>query len=331
MSNGDLLKQLFRKYKSQDSGGFELIAQQIIDEERQKNHHLLANDLERILANGVAQPRLNGHTKNLPRDHEGNVSLVEIRHPSKVWSDVILSEENSAVLERVMLEVRRRELLETYDMKPSTRLLFCGPPGCGKTLSAEILASELGLPLLYTRFDSIISSYLGQTAANLRKVFDFALSGTWVIFFDEFDAIGKSRDDLSEHGELKRVVNSFLQLLDSFSASSLVIAATNHEGQLDSALWRRFDEIVYFDRPTRGQILEIINRKLSAVRHRQLQISETLLDQLVGYSHADLERICADAIKIALLKQENEIDNCEFETALSWQQRRTKIAKNVTK
>jgi len=158
---------------------------------------------------------------------------------------------------------RSTEIICTlHGFQPATKLLFCGPPGCGKTLCAEIIASELGLPLLYTRFDAIVSSYLGETAANLRKVFEYASSSRWVVLFDEFDAIGKARDDAAEHGELKRVINSFLQLLDGFTAPSILIAATNHEQLLDPALWRRFDEILVFPRPSVHEIRSLLGMKL---------------------------------------------------------------------
>lgn len=320
MSSGDLLKQLFRKYKVGDDSGFETIAQQIIAQEREKNHHVLAADLQRILynGNGAGIPSTNGHLKPLPRDQEDNSPLLEIREPEKYWPNVILSDKNRSRLERVILEIRRRESLETYGVRPSTRLLFCGPPGCGKTLTAEVIAGELGLPILYTRFDSIISSYLGQTSANLRKVFDYAASSSWVVFFDEFDAIGKSRDDQSEHGELKRVVNSFLQLLDSFPTDSIIIAATNHEGLLDRALWRRFDDIIFFDLPDRTQIPEIIQRKLNSFRHKSLCLDEKMIDQMIGFSYADIEQICFETIKEAVLNQKEQITNQEFANALAY-------------
>lgn len=341
MSNGDLLKQLFRNYKEHNNLGFETVAQQIIAEERQKNHHVLAGDLQRILANGSAphSPSTgsggvggwqNGRFHPLPRNSEEESGLLEIRQPARYWPDLIVSSETQVLLERVITEVRRSELLETHGMRPKRRLLFCGPPGCGKTLTAEMLASELGLPLLYTRFDAVISSYLGQTAAHLRKIFEYASEGRWVLFFDEFDAIGKSRDNISEHGELKRVVNSFLQLLDNFRAPSLVIAATNHEGLLDRALWRRFDEIIRFDRPTREQIPTIVKRKLSAFRHKSLKLTDSLLDQMVGFSHADIERVCFDAIKEALLNGQTELANQEFLAALTQEQRRQALITATT-
>ncbi len=173
-------------------------------------------------------------------------------------------------------------------------------------MCAEVIASELGLPLLYTRFDAIISSYLGETAANLRKVFDYAARGTWVLFFDEFDAIGKSRDDSDEHSELRRVVNSYLQILDSFHSESLVIAATNHEGLLDSALWRRFDEVIHFERPTPSQISQLLRKKLANFPHDHLDLP-SLVRNLKGLSHSDIERVCLDAIRYCIVHDMDKV------------------------
>ncbi len=172
--------------------------------------------------------------------------------PARRLTDLVLDEATRKTLERIVDENRKADLLKTYGSRPANRILFCGPPGCGKTVSAEAIAAELYLPLALVRFDAVVSSYLGETAANLRKVFDFARSRPMVVLFDEFDAIGKDRASLEEHGEIKRVVNSFLQILDGFRSDTVAIAATNHQGLLDPALWRRFDEIVFFDMPVRG-------------------------------------------------------------------------------
>jgi len=329
MASGDLLKQLFRTYKYGDNEGFEAVAWHIVDEEKQKNHHILASELQRILANGQIA-RLDTPMQPLPHDRETDIELIEVRRPQKYWPDVILAEEVKTQIERVLMEFRYSEVLRTYNMRPLSKLLFCGPPGCGKTLTAEVIAGELDLPLLYTRFDSIISSLLGQTATNLRQVFDYAAQGQWVIFFDEFDAIGKSRNDPTEHGELKRVVNTFLQLIDSFSSNSLIIASTNHEGLLDRALWRRFDDVVYFDMPTIEEIPEIVRRKLASFRHDNLRFNKSLLNRLDGFSHADIERLCFDAIKEAILDHKSQLSNLEFERSLERQLHRRAIVKNTS-
>ena len=141
--------------------------------------------------------------------------------PARRLTDLVLDEATRKTLERIADENRKADLLKTYGSRPANRILFCGPPGCGKTVSAEAIAAELYLPLALVRFDAVVSSYLGETAANLRKVFDFARSRPMVVLFDEFDAIGKDRASLEEHGEIKRVVNSFLQILDGFRSDTV--------------------------------------------------------------------------------------------------------------
>jgi len=267
---------------------------------------------------------------NLPKDRERQTLLVDIRHADRSFSDILLRNETFLNLERIIEEYRKTEILKTHGLTPKTKLLFCGPPGCGKTLCAEVMAHELGLPLLYTRFDAIVSSYLGETAANLRKVFDYAASDRWVVLFDEFDAIGKARDDTSEHGEIKRVINSFLQLLDSFQSPSIIIAATNHEHLLDPALWRRFDEILFFPKPSGSEVRELLEMKLKNFPHKSIDI-KILAPRIKAMSHADIERICFDAIKRCILADESEMDLNTFEESLKQQKIRAAIISKAIK
>ena len=254
MARADLLKQLFRAYRESDRESFLEVARTIVNEERKKHHPALAQELLRILDNGVAAtaPTLKGTFQPPPRDHDKNAPLLEIRHPDRYFEELVLHAGTKDILLKAMREFRQWDILEANGLRPSHKLLFCGPPGCGKTATAEAIATELGLPLVYIRFDSVVSSLLGETASNIRKVFEYFHEGTWVVLFDEFDAIGRSRDDATEHGEIKRVVNAFLQMLDNFRGRSLLVAATNFEQALDPALWRRFDEVARFERPTLG-------------------------------------------------------------------------------
>jgi SpoVK/Ycf46/Vps4 family AAA+-type ATPase len=331
MARGDLLKKLFLSYLKRNDDSFKSVALEIIAEEQKKNHTLLAEELQRILSNSVinsttVEPRYDIST--LPKDRERQALLVEIRKAERYLPDIILSKENQNTVEEIMNEFRRGEILRSHGINPRTRLLFCGPPGCGKTLLAEVMAAELGLPILYTRFDTIVSSYLGETSANLRKVFDYATRGTWIVFFDEFDAIGKSRDDLTEHGELKRVINSFLQLLDGFRGKSLVIAATNHEHLLDVALWRRFDEVLRLERPSIHDIQTLITKKLGSMPHPQIK-PEAIAYRLKGLSHAEVERICYDAIRLCVLRDLSEVTSKLFKESLEREKQRLKIISKV--
>ena len=269
MPEGRLLRKLIGAGARTEDSEFRRVAEQVIKEERDKRHHLLANDLERILygEQGTARPAPSrAGRQDVPKDRERGLTLLDVREPVRTLSDLVLTADVRALLEDVLLERSKEAVLGSYGLRPATRLLAYGPPGCGKTSPAEALATEIGLALATVRLNAVVSSYLGETAANLRKVFDFVAANRFVVLFDEFDALGKEREDPSEHGELRRVINAFLQLLDAYRGPSLLIAATNHEGLLDRALWRRFDEVVLFDRPTREQIGELLRTKLRAVR-----------------------------------------------------------------
>lgn len=333
MTRGDLLKKLFSSYLKRNDDSFRSVAMEIIAEEQKKNHTLLAEELQKILSNSGANiTTIEPHydLSSLPKDRERQALLIEVRKGEQYLPDIVLSKENQKTVLEIMEEFRRGEILCSHGIKPRTKLLLCGPPGCGKTLLAEVLAAELGLPILYTRFDTIVSSYLGETSANLRKVFDYATRGTWVVFFDEFDAIGKSRDDLTEHGELKRVINSFLQLLDGFRGESLIIAATNHEHLLDAALWRRFDEILRLERPSVHNIRILLSKKLASTPHPKIK-PETLAPRLKGLSHAEIERICYDAIRLCVLRDFSEVTSELFEESLKKEKERLKTIRMVDK
>lgn len=326
MARADLLKQLFRAYRDSDRESFMEVAISIVEEERKKNHVILANELLRILNNGVvaASPELWGPIQTPPRDKEKNSPLLEVKRPDRYFREMVLDPEIKQLLLRVMREFREWEVLEANGLKPSHKILFCGPPGCGKTATAEAIACELGLPLVYIRFDSVVSSLLGETASNLRKVFEYIRQDTWVVLFDEFDAIGRSRDDITEHGEIKRVVNSFLQMLDNFDGRSLVVAATNFEQVLDPALWRRFDDIMRFECPTAAQIEELMEKRLRFVRNPKVSV-KSYVKQLTGSSFGDVERVATDILKTCALEGRTRLRVEDVESAVESQTLRKQI------
>lgn len=311
MTSGKLLRQLVKAATDGNKQSLEDAVFQVIHEERGKQHHLLANDLERILygMGGKAGDNLSsiptGVLNTVPSDKERGLELVQVYQPLRSLEDVVLSDANRKVIDRIIVESNQREMLKSYGLKPAQKILFYGLPGCGKNVTAEAIAYELGLPLVLVRIDSVISSYLGETAANLRKVFEFIQKQPYVVLFDEFDALAKERSMAGDHGELKRVVNAFLQMLDTYRGSSLLIAATNHEALLDNAIWRRFDEIISFEYPTNTQIKELLMKKLKVVK-RDLEIDDPeLLKALNKKSHADVERILIRAIKDMVLRGES--------------------------
>ena len=305
MANGKLLRSLIRSGAEGDVDAFRGVAKRVIAEERQKQHHLLASDLETILygrSRTPSSPALRGLVETIPEDRERGIPLLSVREPGRCIEDVVLSHENLSLVKEILHEHNREEVLKTHGLRPSDRILFCGPPGCGKTMTAEVIASELGRPFAVVRTDSVVSSFLGETAANLRKVFDFAAASPMVVLLDEFDALGKEREDASEHGELRRVVNAVLQMLDAYEGRSLIIAATNHEGMLDTAVWRRFEEVLFLKPPTRAQLCRLLAVKLRGV-HRDFDVEKIAeRDMFKGATHADVERILRRALKEMVLK-----------------------------
>src|ERR1700691_4366051 len=297
MTTSESFRKLLLAHFEGDGEVFRSAAREYINEERRKNHHVVARDLDRLLAsysglsvvrgNNGLSPLPNG-SRDVPKDKERDVALIEMFEPVRRLTDLVLDEATRKTLERIVDENRKADLLKTYGSRPANRILFCGPPGCGKTVSAEAIAAELYLPLALVRFDAVVSSYLGETAANLRKVFDFARARPVVLLFDEFDAIGKHRTALDEHGELKRVVNSFLQLLDSFHADTLTIAATNHQGLLDPALWRRFDEILLFPKPDHEQIENLLCKLFIQVPVSRSVSLGNVARSMENLSHSDV-------------------------------------------
>ena len=317
MASGRILRQLIKSGASGDMAAFRQASEAVIREERQKQHHLLANDLEKVLYGDYvpATPVIHSLREEVPVDRERGLSLITVREPTRSLEDIVLSDENQGVLEDILQQHHREDVLKSYGMRPTDRILFCGPPGCGKTLAAEVLATELGWPLALIQIDSVISSYLGETAANLRKVFDFIESRPLVVLFDEFDALGKERADASEHGELKRVVNAVLQMLDAYHGRSLIIAATNHEGMLDSAIWRRFEEVLVFAMPTQERLIRLLRMKLRGVR-RDLEAEDSrVLALFEGMSYADVERVLRRAIKDMILSGQEFVQRRHLEKA----------------
>lgn len=326
MATSDHIKALFKAFTRKDNGLFIQAARELIGEERQKGHALLARDLERILSNGGLRSAAVSIPNDVPTDRERGLPLVHIERPDLGWERVVLAKDLDSVLHNLVEEFRKREVFKSYGIDPKRKILFFGPPGCGKTITARVLAGVLDLPLLYVRFDSVVSSYLGETSANLRKVFDYAGRGYWVVLFDEFDAIGKGRDNPFEHGELKRVVNTLLQLMDAFRGDSILIAATNHEKLLDSAIWRRFDEICHFDIPSPPERRELIRRFLSGFRHKNIDISK-IARRMSGMTGDDIERVCIDAAKTAILDSRQDLELNDVELAIKRQKKRMKSAR----
>lgn len=293
---------------------FRAAAQEVITDERRKRHDQLADELQGLLGGAAAPRPLNVSTlAPLPKGRD-DLALVRVRSAQVTLEDVVLRPASRALLEELVREQRSAGVLHAHGLRPRARALLIGPSGTGKTLTAEALAGELGLPFVLVDIATVVSSYLGETARNLASIFDFCARGSWVILFDEFDALGKERADESEHGELKRVVTAFLQLLDEFAGRSLILAASNHPALIDNAVWRRFDEVLEFKLPTQAEIAAVAGRKLRATRHR-LPLRE-LASRMKGFSHAEVEIVCHDALRRAVLENRGVVSEIDLEQAI---------------
>lgn len=331
MTTSELIKQLFLSYSNKDYNSFELAAREYIEREKRKKHNIVAKDLEKALYNTGGIPTSQKRFKNnipIPRDTEKGFPLLEIQHFDKNFDHLIISKETKEQLEQVIREFKDSDILATYNLEYKKKILLCGKPGTGKTFSAQIMSSVLNLPLIYIRFDAIISSYLGETAGNLRKVFDFIEHGTWIVLFDEFDIIGKNRDDNHEHGEIKRVVNNFLQMLDNVKGDSIIIAATNHQNILDPAIWRRFDDVVYYNLPDEKSRCQLFEIYLKSIK-RDKDIDLVKFSQITkGLSPADIKMITEEAMKFAIINSRSSISMNDIEIAVNKFIRREKVRNN---
>lgn len=318
MARGELMKRLLASYGRDDE--FRAVAEQIILEEEQKNNRVLARSLRKTLDNtssGACAPKALAPLIPFP-DAAGE--FVERIEPERTKRDIILSDVNARVLLGLVREFRRSEEIRRYGLPVRSKLLFCGPPGCGKTLCAEVFAAELGLPLFVVKIDRLISSYLGETATNARKIFELARKQPCVLFFDEFDALARSRDDANDHNELRRVVNSLLLFIDRVRPKGFLVAATNLDHVLDPAIWRRFDEVIWFDKPDRTAIERFLKFKF-----QNIETSFSVLmhvSALEGYSYAEIERVCISAIKAAIIERRKQVSVADFRQAIADETRR---------
>lgn len=267
----------------------------------QENRHQpgnLAGRLERAAADrGRRRPMTVNNRAPVPLSDD-DAPLVTVSEPIVSLDDLVLNIQAATTLREILNEQRQVSRLAAYGLRPRSKLLLAGPSGTGKTRTAEALANALGIPLVRIRLSAVVSSYLGQTARHLERILDFANSGRWVLSFDEIDMLAGERQD-SDHGEMRRVSTVLLQQLEEYRADNLIITTTNHGASLDSAMWRRFDEVLTYRNPTQGQIGELLAIKLRKF-HYKLNKEQTSR-ALSGLSHAEIEAVCLDAMRKSVL------------------------------
>jgi SpoVK/Ycf46/Vps4 family AAA+-type ATPase len=294
MPRADLLLNLVRAGARGDQTQFEKTVEALAAEERSKNHAILA---DRLLAN--LQQNRNGAARQLSPSPTRSLAtpLVAEITPKRQLEDLILPKEVEQGTRELVEEQQRADLLRSYGLEPRHRILLAGPPGNGKTTLAETVAYALNAPLLAVRYEAVIGSYLGETAQRIQQVFEYARTRQCVLFFDEFDVIGKERGDLHETGEIKRVVSSLLLQIDALPSYVVVMVASNHPELLDRAVWRRFQLRFKLPAPRPGQVEEWFERFEKRTGHNLGLAPRSIAQSLKGLSFAEVEEFGTDLLR----------------------------------
>lgn len=298
------------------------IALQVAAGEARSGRKETADQLRRLVQaarNAQSRQKPAGETGAIPiaRPKGELQTLLSVHYPKTMLADMALDSATLSRLGKVLEEQAQRELLRSFGKTPSSRLLLAGPPGSGKSMTAAVLAGELHLPLFTVRLDALITRYLGETAAKLRLIFDHLATTRGVFLFDEFDSIGGQRGSDHDVGEMRRVLNAFLQYMEEETSSdSLIVAATNHPELLDTALARRFDDVIVYAMPDATAARKVIQQHLGLFRPRQLPWSK-ILAACEGLSHAEIGRAADDVIKRAILDKETKASSPALLSALA--------------
>ncbi len=317
MATADLLKALLKSHVAGDDDLFRSVALQIAAHEATKGNERLAQELRDLVAKAKRGQQSTGSPRAVPivRPVGELAGLVLATYPAMRLSDMVLSEDVRLHIEEVITQQRQRDLLRSHGLSPKRKLLLVGPPGCGKTMTASVLAGECQLPLLFVQLHALITKYMGETAAKLHLIFDAMNETRGVYLFDEFDAIGAARGAGNDVGEIRRVLNSFLQFLERDDSDSLIVSATNFVGMLDDALFRRFDDVITYGLPDNQQVRRLVENRLSifdlgGVKWREVGLAAR------GLSHAEVARACDDAARGAVLSGETVVSNESLTAAL---------------
>lgn len=311
MANADQVKALIRSHADGDNTRFYAIAMQVAAQAARSGHGRFAHELrdlvDQVRARAKALEPTSGPQPRLLAQPRGELAgLLSVSYPKTRLSDMALAEPLRRRLDRLLTEQRQRDRLQQHGFTPMRKLLLVGPPGTGKTMTAAALAGELGLPLFNIQLDALITKYLGETAAKLRLVFEAIQSTRGVYLFDEFDALGGERGMKNDVGEIRRVLNSFLQFLEQDESDSLVLAATNHQGLLDRALFRRFDGVLEYALPSAPIAVKLMQDHLALLNTDGVDWTRAS-KAAEGLSHAEIAMACEQAAKDAILEHSTAV------------------------
>jgi SpoVK/Ycf46/Vps4 family AAA+-type ATPase len=316
MATSEMIQELIRAHVAGDGERFRAVALQVAARESRAGHRLVAGRIRDLIdeAAGEAIEPEKSPTPIVRPSHDLQ-GILAVKYPRETLHDIILEGETERAINRLLEECRSERELREWGLTPRRRLLFHGPPGCGKTLAATVIAGELGLPLFRVRVETLFSRFMGETASLLAEIFDQAQRKRGVYLFDEFDAIGKHRADENDVGEARRIVSTFLQLLDGDEGASLVIAATNERGALDRALFRRFDDVVPFQPPGDKALRQLLELRTASHRFSPRAIAE-LARKARGLSYADVTSAVTNAVKAMILDDRADLRKADVVTAL---------------
>lgn len=319
MASSEQIRALVQSHCDGDEVRFLSVAMQVAAGEAKKGHSEFSAELRRMIEKAkeqVSSPAIVGEPVQFAAARGELGELLAVYHPQTRLADMVLPSDLQARMIRIVDEHRQMAMLRGHNLRPRQRLLLSGPPGCGKTMTASALAGELGLPLFVVRLDGLMTKFMGETAAKLRLVFDAMERTRAVYLFDEFDSIGTERGSSSDVGEMRRVLNSFLMLLEHYAGTSLVVAATNHGHSLDQALFRRFDDLLEFALPDKLLLTETIRRRLKqAPGKTKVSLSKAAV-VAESMSFAEVIRACDEAVKSLLLSGRSELTTDDLVRAL---------------
>lgn len=296
MATADQIKSLVKAYVDKNDEKFKTVVLQIAAHEAKIGHDNLARELKKQM-DKIGTKRA-GVIQLTPSNPMLNTSF-----PGNNISELIVSDEINEKIHRILNEYRNRNKLYSYGLVNRRKILIEGNPGTGKTLTASVIASDLSMPLYTVQLDKIMTKFMGETSVKLRQLFDSIETNVGVYLFDEFDAIGADRSFDNEVGEMRRILNSFLQFIEQDSSESIIIAATNNQKLLDQALFRRFDDVLHYSLPTESEIKRLFEYKLTSF-DKKFRINQKLLNAANGLCHAEIVRVCDDAIKKSILEDE---------------------------
>lgn len=293
MATADQIKSLVRAHCDQDNERFKTTALQISAYEARLGHTQLARDIKNLIEKSSA-----AKARIIQFNNQNQALLMSA--PDSCLSDLVTSEETLERINRVLTEYLSRKKLQSFGMANRRKILIEGAPGTGKTMTASIIASELHLPLYTVQVDKLVTKFMGETSVKLRQIFDSIENIMGVYFFDEFDAIGADRGIDNDVGEMRRILNSFLQFIEQDTSESIIIAATNNQRILDKALFRRFDDVLHYSMPSAEDVCKLFHLKLTTFSP-DFSPSDILIEKAASLSHAEISRVCDDAIKNAIL------------------------------